>query len=69
MTTKLGWLVIESTARPGCDIDNGPQQFWAQTDAEAAAEALRELHTDDNCYRVEVRRETADDAEQHGFYL
>lgn len=69
MSTKMGWLVRESTTRDGCDLHGDPQQFWGRRDAEAAAEELRAAHADDECYRVTVERETAEDAAHYRNYV
>lgn len=66
---RLGWLVIESTTRDGCDVDSTPQQFWTRDDADAAADSIRRDHADDDAYTVEVRRETVEDAAQYGRYV
>ena len=72
MTTnnnKLGWLVVESTTREGCDISPSIQQFWLRCDAIAEAKSLRLSHASDECYRVIVRRETSVDADKYGNYV
>jgi len=67
-TNKLGWLTIESTSRAGCDISPSIQQFFLKRDANAAAAKMRADHLSDDCYSVEVRRETQEDAEKYGSY-
>jgi len=66
---KLGWLTIESTSRAGCDISPSIQQFFLKRDANAAAAEMRADRRSDDCYSVEVRRETKEDSEKYGSYV